>query len=194
MTYLVDMKAVTKNSLKGRRDAEGNWTYDTKLTACELILNTQNHRLTAELTEVPLETIRDWKKQEWWPQLVEEVQKMRRAELNTRLSKIVDSALTKIEDRLEHGDFVLNNKTGEIIRKPVSLKDANAVAKDILGQQISMNRVESEVKVETDAKELLKNLANEFAKLNRKLKANNASDIAFIEKETIDAIPNQREA
>ena len=192
MTYLVDVKNMSKKALKGRRDAENNWTYDTKLTVCELILSTQNHRMVAEITEVPLETIRDWKKQEWWPSIVEEVQKIRRAELNSRLSKIVDSALSKIEDRLEHGDYVLNNKTGEIMRKPVSLKDANAVAKDILGQQISMNRVEAEVKVETDAKELLKNLANEFAKLNRKLKQNSATDITFVEKERIDAIHEER--
>ena len=182
MTYLVNVQNLSKNALKGRRDKDDNWTYDTKLTVCELILQTQNHRLVAEMTEVPLETIRDWKKQEWWPDIVNEVQKIRRAELNTRLSKIVDTALTKIEDRLENGDYVLNNKTGEIIRKPVSLKDANAVAKDILGQQISMQRADSEVKIETDAKDLLQNLAKEFAKLNRKIKQNNAEDIQFVEK------------
>lgn len=182
MTYLVDMKDVSRKALKGRRDVNNDWTYDTRLTVCELILQTQNHRLVAEITEVPLETIRDWKKQDWWPKIVEEVQKIKRAELNSRLTKIVDTALSKIEDRLENGDYVLNNKTGEVVRKPVSLKDANQVAKDILGQQISMQRAEHEVKIETDTKDLLNNLAKEFAKLNRKIKQNSAEDIQFVEK------------
>ena len=78
--------------------------------------------------------------------------------------------------------YVLNNKTGEVVRKPVSLKDANQVAKDILGQQISMQRAEHEVKIETDTKDLLNNLAKEFAKLNRKIKQNSAEDIQFVEK------------
>lgn len=182
VTYLVDMKDVSRKALKGRRDVNNDWTYDTRLTVCELILQTQNHRLVSEITEVPLETIRDWKKQDWWPNIVEEVQKIKRAELNSRLTKIVDTALSKIEDRLENGDFVLNNKTGEIIRKPVSLKDANQVAKDILGQQVSLQRAEHEVKIETDTKDLLNNLAKEFAKLNRKIKQNSAEDIQFVEK------------
>ena len=96
----------------------------------------------------------------------------------------MDLALSRIEDRLENGDYVLNNKTGEIIRKPVSLRDANQVAKDILGQQISLRKAEKDsVEIQTSVKDILSQLATEFSKLNRKIKQNNATDVVFVEKE-----------
>jgi len=184
MSYLVDVSKVARKGLQGKKDENGEWTYDTKITVAELLLSTQNMRVASEMTGVPYDTIKDWRKEDYWPQVLEEVHKMRRAELNTRLSKIVDSALTKIEDRLENGDYVLNNKTGEIMRKPVSLKDANQVAKDILGQQISLRKAEKDsVEIQTSVKDILSQLATEFSKLNRKIKQNNATDVVFVEKE-----------
>ena len=183
MTYLVDIQKLSKTSLKGSKDASGDWTYDTKLTVCELLMNTGNLRLTSEVTEVPMITIRLWQKADFWPQVTQEVQRMKRQELNSRLNKIVDTALSKIEDRLENGDFFFNQKTGEVQRKQVSLRDANQVAKDILGQQISLQALDNgQAEFQTSAKELLNNLASEFAKLNKKLKQNHATDIQFVEK------------
>lgn len=183
MTYLVDINNITRKTFKGEKDDSGDWTYDTKITVCELLQNLGNARATSELTEVPMMTIRHWQKQDWWPEILHEVQKQKRLELNSRLNKIVDTALSKIEDRLENGDYFFNQKTGTIERKQVSLRDANQVAKDILGQQISLQKIDNgQADFQTSAKDLLTNLANEFAKLNKKLKQGNAEDIKFVEK------------
>jgi hypothetical protein len=57
------------------------------------------------------------------------------------------------------------------------------VAKDILGQQLELHKVDSgQADFQISAKDLLANLATEFAKLNKKLKQNNAQDIQFVEK------------
>lgn len=190
--YLVDTKKITKQTLKGSKDSEGNWTYDTKITVAQVLDNCGNLRVTSEVTDVPVDTIRLWQKSEGWDGVVKEMRRLKRMELNTRLSGIVSSALEKIEDRLANGDFVLNQKTGEVVRKPISLKDANQVAKDLLGQQIQMEKLDQhEVEVHTSTQDLLKNIASEFAKFNRRLKQG-ATDIKFVE--VVDAVHEEREA
>lgn len=196
MTYVVDVKKVTQKTLKGVKDSSGDWTYDTKLTVCQLLDNSGNLRATADITEVPLETIRIWQRSEWWPNVVEDMKRLKRMELNSRLSAIVSTALDKIEDRISNGDFVLNQKTGEVMRKPISLRDANQVAKDLLGQQIQMEKLDQhKVEVHTSTQDLLKSIAKEFANFNRKLKQGDATDIKFVEKtpeRTSDAIHEKR--
>lgn len=170
------------STFKGRKDANGDWTYDTKVDTCALLLQTQNSRKVADITGIPYDTVLTWQKQDWWPQVKLEVERQKRAELKTRLSGIINLALEKIEDRLNHGDYILNNKTGEIERKPVSLRDANAVAKDILGQQINVERLEKEVATDQkNTNDILKALASEFAKFSSKLKKDGAVDIEFKE-------------
>lgn len=182
MSYLVDMSKLAKKEFRGEKDEKNQWTYETKLLVADILQQTQNFRTAAELTDVHINTIKLWTESDWWPEIVEKTKRIARAELNSRLTKIVDLALSRIEDRLENGDYVLNNKTGEIIRKPVSLKDANQVAKDILGQQIDIQKMErEEIKIDSSVSDILKNLATEFAKFNKTIKQNNAEDIQFVD-------------
>ena len=128
-----------------------------------------NMRLVSELTGVSYQLCRMWKREPWWPELINEVKSSRNAEVNTKLSKLVDRSLEMISDRLHNGDFIWNQKTGEVVRKEVSLRDVNVVAKDLINHQINLEKLKNdEVKVE-DQKSIqdqLKLLANEFAKLN----------------------------
>lgn len=182
MSYLVDVSKLAKKEFRGEKDEKNQWTYETKLLVADILQQTQNFRTAAELTDVHINTIKVWTESDWWSEIVEKTKRIARAELNSRLTKIVDLALSRIEDRLENGDYVLNNKTGEIIRKPVSLRDANQVAKDILGQQIDIQKMErEEIKIDSSVSDILKNLATEFAKFNKTIKQNNAEDIQFVD-------------
>lgn len=101
----------------------------------------------------------------------------------TKLSKIVDKALDSIDDRLDNGDFILNNKTGEVVRKPVGLRDAvNAASALMQRAEVieNMNKQERTIEATQSIEDQLKLLANEFARFNNKGKLS-AEDIPFTE-------------
>lgn len=130
-----------------------------------------NMRLVAELTGVSYQLCRMWKQEPWWPELVAEVKASKSAQLDTKLSRIVDKSLETIADRLENGDVIFNNKTGTVMRKEVSLKDATKVATDLLTRQAVIQKQETEQTVQQDAhtiKDQLTMLAAEFARFNKR--------------------------
>jgi hypothetical protein len=152
-----------------------------------------NMRLVAELTGVSYQLCREWKTSEWWQELVDEVKASRSLQLDNKLSKIVDKSLETIADRLENGDVVFNQKTGQVVRKEVSLKDATKVATDLLTRQAALQKQENEQMIQKDQgtiQDQLKLLAAEFAKFNGR-NTGPVQDIPFVE--TTDAIHDERE-
>lgn len=97
--------------------------------------------MTSATTKIPEVTLYTWKKSEWWNTLVNDIKQEERLVLSTRLKKVVEKSWEVVGDRLEHGDWMLNQKTGELVRKPVSMKDAAKVANDsvILREKLDMN-------------------------------------------------------
>ena len=129
-----------------------------------------NMRLVSELTGVSYQLCRMWKREPWWRELEDEVRASRTLALDNKLSKIVDKSLDTIADRLENGDVVFNQKTGEVVRKEVSLKDATKVATDLLTRQAVVQKQEKEVVAIQNTgtiQDQLKMLAMEFAKFNK---------------------------
>lgn len=130
-----------------------------------------NMREVSELTGVSYQLCRMWKREPWWKEIEEEVIAARSRSLDTKLSRIVDKSLATIQDRLEHGDVVFNQKTGEVVRKEVSLKDATKVATDLLTRQAVIQKQEKEVVTQQNTgsiQDQLKMLAMEFAKFNKR--------------------------
>ena len=80
------------------------------------------------LTHVPASTIQSWRGQDWWIELSEKVHTTIDQDLVSKQTEIVETALEEIQDRLQNGDAVVNKRTGEITRKPVSMRDATIVA------------------------------------------------------------------
>lgn len=113
----------------------------------------------------------------------DEVVASKRVGQATKLSKIVDKALDSIDDRLDNGDFILNNKTGKVVRKPVGLRDAvNAASALMQRAEVieNMNKQERTIEATQSIEDQLKLLANEFARFNNKGKFG-AEDISFTE-------------
>lgn len=154
-----------------------------------------NMRLVAATTGVDYGLIRQWKMQEWWLDLEKEIRATQNIELDTKLSKIVEKSMSVTMDRLENGEVVLNNKTGELIRKPVAMKDAAKVATDFMTRQAVLRKEEKNTEQVSTASvsDQLKTLAMEFAKwANKKTGNAEAIDVTFKEVEE-DAIPEERE-
>lgn len=117
------------------KNENGSWTEKTKNEVIHTYLVTGNLALTARIMDVPEETIRYWRKQDWWDDSVREIRHSGKVELSSKMKKIVEASIAVIEDRIVNGDFVFDQKTGAVIRKPVNLKDAHKVAIDMVDRQ-----------------------------------------------------------
>lgn len=182
MTEMTEVLEDLKITKVGKKDASGEWTWETKVDVLTAISTVGNLREVSRLTKVPLNTIMVWRKQPWYDQLNAEIKQSEREETGSKLQRIVRKAIEKVEDRLENGDWVLNNKTGQVVRKPVGMRDASNVLKDVLDKQIKLETLQIQEKVVVQSvPDLLKTLAAEFAKFNRKQNNKDAIDIPFVE-------------
>lgn len=167
------------------------WPVEKKIEAVTTALALGNLRQVAAVTGVSYGMIKQWKLQPWWKDLEAEIIASRRVTQANKLSKIVDKSLDVIDDRLENGDFIWNNKAGEVIRKPVNLKDATSAANALMQRAAIIEKLTRDEVVADTAVSIhdqLKNLAEQFALMNSRGKAN-AVDIPF--KETY-ALHDQR--
>jgi hypothetical protein len=80
--------------------------------------------------DIPLTTLHDWKKTEWWGALAESIRNEKEDEHHAAFSRIIDKATKRAEDALEHGETKLvKTKDGyEERRVPVGAKDALMIA------------------------------------------------------------------
>lgn len=175
--------------------AEGRWWSDgQKLEAVKTYLMTGNIAMTARILKIPEDTLRRWVKSTWWTEIVDDLRTQDELQLSTRFKKIVEKTLEVVEDRLENGDFVYDQKTGAMRRKPVAMRDAHKVGLDldakrdlILGRQAPQASNE-----QIDAK--LSKLAQSFADIVNGRKALDPANVVDVEtKEVEDAVHDERE-
>src|ERR1700752_1201150 len=171
-----DSNSLSKRRLSRRSEnAEGKWWSDSqKLECVKTFLMTGNIAMSARILKIPDDTVRRWAKTTWWEEIVDELRSQDELVLSARLQKIVNKSLDVVEDRLDKGDFVYDQKTGEMRRKPVSMRDAAKVMADShTKRDLVLNRAQPQVSDEQVADKLLK-LAERFAELagQKKLEAN----------------------
>lgn len=144
-----------------------SWPKEKKLQVVAQWLSIGNLRLVSEVSGVSYGIIRQWRIQPWWKEFEDEIRRTEGVQLDSKMSRIITKALDAVEDRLENGEEVLNNKTGEIVRKPVRLSDANKVATDMAKARTDLRTEAANVGViqAIPIQEQLKILAQEFARM-----------------------------
>lgn len=119
---------------------------------------------TAQIIGVGLPTIKHWRKQPWWIEAVEGFHDDDKTELDAKYQKIIRKALSVVEDRLDNGNFQMDQKTGVIVRVPVSMSDTHRVVKDLVDQQQELRRdKKQEVAATETVNDKLIKLAEQFA-------------------------------
>lgn len=119
--------------------------------------------LVSALVDVPVTTLRQWKLQPWWKELIEEIHREDEFDLDAKLSKIIDKTLDAVVERVEHGEFLLDSKTGQIKRVPVKLRDVHRVSVDLIDKR-NLIRGKPTSRVEkTETVDTLQKLAAQFA-------------------------------
>ena len=169
------------------------WGDSQKMEAAKHYMLLGNMELVSRLTGIPSITLKVWKKSEWWKTLMLELKEQENFELSGNLKTIVEASLKAVVDRLEHGDWVYNQKTGALDRKPVAMKDAHKVATDLMDRRKQLEKaleapVESSPETQQDHLELL---ARKFASFVRK-EGTPSENIVDVEiKETDDAVHDE---
>jgi hypothetical protein len=148
------------------------WNDNKKIDVVTTWLITGNLAATASVCQVPLVTIKMWKKQPWWNDLVLDIQTESDQELDAKLSKRIEKSLEIINDRLEHGDFQYDPKTGQFVRKPVSMKDGWKVANEMIDKRWLIRKMPQNQVDQGAVGDILKNLAKEFAEMAKKRVSN----------------------
>lgn len=185
----------SKKKLRGVDSVGKHWSDKQKLEAVTTYLMLGgNLRLTSHTLKIPDQTLYQWKKSDWWNKLVSEVKQEERLTVSSRLKNVMEKSWDVVSDRLQHGDWIYDQKAGELRRKPVSLRDAAKVANDtaLLRERMDMN--ENFTVAADQIEDKLTKLAKAFSDLSKgKLEAPQAEDIAFVE-EVPNAMDDRGEA
>ena len=130
----------TEKYVKKPRTEGGHYTYKEKLKVVQTYLSTQNLALTSRLTKVPEITLYSWKKMPWWSEMMDELVIQDKVETNKTLKRITEQALNTVADRLTSGNHQYDQKSGEIVRVPVNVRDAHRIAVDMLDAQSEIDK------------------------------------------------------
>jgi hypothetical protein len=124
-------------------------------------------KLVAGALKIPFDTLKVWKASEWWKTLETDLRAQDDLQLGARLKKIINRSYDVVEDRLENGDFVYDQKSGKMRRKPVNMKDAHKVAVDLMDKRDMLieRHVSGESVTADKIEKTLANLAENFAKI-----------------------------
>lgn len=165
-TLKEQLERVTLGNLSKRHKKHAVWPLEKKIEVVTKYLVLGNLKLVAVDTGVDYSLVRAWKTQPWWKDLENEIRATQNIALDNKLSKIIERSMDATMDRLENGEIVLNNKTGELIRKPVAMKDAAKVATDFMTRQSIIRKDDSEKPQvsQQSVTDQLAALALEFAK------------------------------
>ncbi len=176
----VRKKVALKRTLpRGKR----NYTDKEKLEAVKTYLMTGSALGTAAALGIHRNTMNVWVHSQWFKELLEQFKRETSLKLSSRLKKIATNALDLVEDRLENGDWIYDQKAGELRRKPVSIRDGHKIAKDFVETSIALDKKQEQEQVDTKLEDRFAVLAEAFASFAKKA----------VKVEVVDALPNQRE-
>lgn len=170
-----------------------SWWSDTqKLEAVQTYLMLGNVCMTGRVLKIPEETVRRWRKTTWWKEIEGELRIQDEMQLSARLKRVMEKSLDAVDERLEKGDYVYNQKTGEMRRKPVSMRDAHKVSMDLIDKRnLLLNRNKPDASEEQMNDKLLK-MMKQFADFAQgKLDKNNIVDIQIKETNENQMVSNE---
>ena len=145
-----------------------SWPEAKKIEAVTTYLILGNLTLTAQTVGVPHVTLKLWHRQPWWKEMEVAIQVESDQELDGKLAKRIDKCLEVVNDRLENGDFQYDPKTGQFVRKPVSMKDGWKAASEMIDKRWLIRKMPQNQVDQAAVGDILKNLAKEFSDMAKK--------------------------
>lgn len=181
---LVDSSFKGRSSPKRRKatDTLAHYSDSQKMEALKLYLVTGNLSVVSASLNIGYKTLQYWRYSQWWEELAKQIKQEGKIQLSNKLRTIAETALEAVKDRLDNGDWVMS-PTGELVRKKVSIRDAQMVASENLKSAIQIESEHVESQSTERIADRLTQLADAFTKFARKT----------TKIEVIDAFPEERE-
>lgn len=171
-------------------DVKRHWSKEQQLEVVKSFLIVGSVRAAARLCKVPEQTAFVWARQPWWKEMVDDLNSQDQLKLSARLKRIVEKTFDVVEDRLENGDYVYDQKTSKMRRKPVNAKDAAKIGIDFDNKRDTIIRGFNSVASEEQLDDKLNKLAAKFAAIvNGKKDTSDAIDVEV--KETQDEFQDE---
>lgn len=158
-------RAVQKGVRRRAVGAETNkhWSDSQKIEAVTLWLSMGNLRLVAATLNIPEMTLRNWRSTQWWKEVSDEIKLQDKIQFSATAQKVIAKSLEVIGDRLQNGDYIYDQKQGQLIRKPVSVRDATAVASAMIDKKVLLDKSEFQQETAESIEQRLEKLMNRFA-------------------------------
>lgn len=166
---LSDNKPHKKSPLvRSRKDYRAAYADSQKLEAVKLWLVCGNMPVVSATLGIPLPTIKQWRYSKWWGEIVAELKTEDSIKLSKKLQEVANKALAVVEDRLDNGDWIYDQKLGEMRRKPVSSRDAYQITAGVLDRHLAIERKPQEDANQQKIADRLESIAATFASFARK--------------------------
>ena len=149
---------------KDIRVAMERYSDEKKLEVVTIYLSTQSRQETSNISGVPLQTINSWMKSKWWDSACSKVRTLDKSKKLAKISRIVNQALDMVADRIENGDYLYDQKTGEVRRMPMSAKNAISASSAMIDRFLLLNKSFEDIQDKKDTNEKLNQLADAFTK------------------------------
>lgn len=126
------------------------------------------------MTGLRHQTISEWKnKSEWWPTVLAEVKKDKQDELDAALTRLVHESVSAMQERLEHGEevvqFKFNKDRGEYDvlreRKEISARDLTSMLNILYDKRAMLRGDPTSISRKADPKDMLTMLKQEFTQI-----------------------------
>ena len=172
-----------ENKVSAHSDHPVAFPVEVRLKVVEDFLLYGSYKKAGDINGVSQNTVSKWKHQPWWKEFEDEILAQRAVATTNKIAGVVDIGLDVVQNRLVEGDFSYNQKTGEIYRQPVKLKDAASAVNGLMQRAQALQKTidkQGNKEATKTINEHLQVLATEFAKFNKRTN-NNAIDIAFKE-------------
>jgi len=162
----------------------GHWKEAKRIEAITTYLSTGNLTETGRMTGVPLKTLEQWKKSDWWKEMEKRIRSDEDQQMDAKLTKIIDRTLEKLVDSIENGEHIYDQRTGQVKRMPAKMRDLNNAFNTILDKRQLIRKQPTKIIEQTTTAVQLQNLAESFAKFVQKTIAEPEA-MHFIEGDTV---------
>lgn len=156
-------KYVYVKARKTKPHEGGHWSKQKHIEVATTYLATGSMELTSQQCNVPVPTIKLWRKHEWWDELVKDLQNTDNEKLDSKMTKTIDKALEAIMDRLENGDYIMDQKTGKVKQVPVKIRDATVAMNTLLDKRQLLRKLPTKIVEQSSTQHQLQELAKQFA-------------------------------
>ena len=137
---------------------------------------------TERITGIPAGTVRQWRSQDWWPQVIERVQAESDDLMDVKFTEIVSNTVEQINDRIANGNYLFNKRTGQLERIPAPLKDLGVTASIFMDKRDLVRRNKKTAVEQASTQEMLRTIASAVKNMAKK-REGEIIDVTAIEEE-----------